>query len=131
MFLDSTSFSSAGGGCRKNLPLWDARLSETDPIRARALRFAETFDWINPVIVADQPATPDIVSRFGNGMVDGYHEFTIEMQWSSKQRDHLLATSNRDDLHDLKMILDSPNTIRITCSATDIIFHDFPGVDLD
>ncbi|MEO9592824.1 hypothetical protein [Rhodopirellula bahusiensis] len=111
--------------------LWDASLSEADPIRSRALRFADTFDWINPVIVADQSANPDIVARFGNGVVDDYHEFTIEMQWSAKQRDHLLATSNRDDLHDLKMILGAPNTVRVTCNATDIIFHDFPGVDLD
>ena len=106
-------------------------MSETDPIRARALRFAETFDWINPVFVADQPANPDIVARFGNGTIGDYHEFTIEMQWSSKQRDHLLATSNQDDLHSLEMLLDSPNTLRVTCSSTDIIAHDFPGVDLD
>ena len=104
-------------------------MSETDPIRARALRFAETFDWINPVVIADQPASPEIVARFGNGTTTDYHEFTIEMQWSPKQRDYLLATSNHDELHDLKMILDSPNTIRVTCSANDIIFHNFPRVD--
>ena len=107
-------------------------MPEADPIRTRALRFAETFDyWINPVIVADQPANPDIVARFGNGMVNEYYEFTIEMQWSPKQRDHLLATANQDDLHDLRMLLNAPNTVRVICSVTDIIFHDFPGVDLD
>ena len=106
-------------------------MSESDPFRARALRFAETFDWIAPVVVADQSANPDIVARFGNGVVDACCEFTIEMQWSAKQRDHLLATSNRDDQHALKRLLDYPNTVRIICSATGIIFHDFPDVDLD
>jgi hypothetical protein len=107
-------------------PLGDASLSKTDPIRSRALRFAETFDWINPVIIAGQPANPDIVTRFGSGALGDYHEFTIEMQWSPKQRDDLLTTSP-----DLKMFLDAPNTVRVTCSATDIISHEYPGVDLD
>jgi hypothetical protein len=106
-------------------------LSRTDPIRARALRFAETFDWIDPVIIADQPANSETVARFGNGDVDDYHEFTIEMQWSDKQRDHLLRTAKPEEIADLKMVLGSPNTLRVTCSATDVIAHDFPGVDLD
>ncbi len=64
-------------------------LSTTDPIRARALRFAETFDWINPVIVAEQPANPDTVVRFGNGPPSGYREFTVELQWSANARCHV------------------------------------------
>jgi hypothetical protein len=102
-----------------------------DPTRVRALRFAETFDWIEPVIVAHSPADAEIVTRFGNGVVDDYHQYTIEMQWSASQRADLLARADADDSAEMERFLQGTMTVCITCNATDVISFDCPFMDLD
>lgn len=78
-----------------------------------------------------RPADDEIVATYGTPGHTDYMAVTIEMQWSSAARAHILATANAADRPDVERLLDSPTTVVVTCSQTDVIHHHFPGIDLD
>ena len=75
-------------------------------------------------------ADDEIVARYGTPGHTDYMAVTIEMRWSSSAREHILATTTAANRPDTERILDSPVTVVVTCSKSDIIHHRFPGIDL-
>lgn len=78
-----------------------------------------------------KPADGEIIATYGTPGHTEYMAVTIEMRWSASAREHILATSNAPDQPDIERLLNSPITVVVTCSETDVIHHHFPGVDLD
>ncbi len=97
----------------------------------RALAFAATLKWENPSVLSAVTAREDVVATYGTPGHTNYMAVTIEMQWSLSARERILATVAPADRPDTVRILESPLTVVVTCSDTDIIHHYFPGVDLD
>lgn len=104
---------------------------ETHAIIRRALAFAATLKWESPSVLSAVPASEDVVATYGTPGHSNYMAVTIIMQWSLSAREHILATVAPVDRPDTERILESPLTVVVTCSDTDIIHHYFPGVDLD
>lgn len=97
----------------------------------RALAFTATLKWENPSVLDTRPADAEIVATYGTPGYTDYMAITLEMQWSSSAREHILATSNTAERAEIERFLDSPTTVVVTCSHTDVIHHYFPGIDLD
>ncbi|KLU03626.1 hypothetical protein RISK_004033 [Rhodopirellula islandica] len=97
----------------------------------RALAFTATLQWENPAVLDAKPADEEIVATYGTPGHADYMAVTIEVRWSASARERILATSNAADQPDIERLLDSPMTVVVTCSQTDVIHHHFPGVDLD
>lgn len=106
-------------------------LDGTHPIIRRALAFAATLKWENPSVLSAVRANDEIVATYGTPGHTDYMAVTIEMRWSLSAREHILATVTGADRPDTERILESPLTVVVTCSDTDVIHHHFPGVDLD
>ena len=87
--------------------------------------------WEAPSVIDVRPADEEIVATYGTPGHTDYMAVTIEMKWSSSAREQILATSNAEDRPEVKRFLDSPTTVVITCSQTDVIHHHFPGIDRD
>ena len=85
----------------------------------------------NPTVLATELADPEIVATYGTPGHTEYMAVTIEMRWSRAAKDHILATTTAAERPDTELILDSPMSVVVTCSGTDIIHHHFPGIDLD
>lgn len=105
--------------------------NHANPVVRRALAFTATLKWENPSVLDIQPADDQVVSTYGTPGHTEYKAVTIEMHWSSSARERILATSNAGDRPEIERLLDSPTTVVVTCSQTDVIHHHFPGVDLD
>jgi hypothetical protein len=103
----------------------------THPIVRRALAFTATLKWENPSVLYAERADDDIVATYGTPGHTEYMAVTIKMWWSLSARRHILATASAADRLDAERILESPMTVVVTCSRSDVIHHHFPGVDLD
>lgn len=101
------------------------------PIVRRALAFTATLKWENPSVLYAERADDNIVATYGTPGHTEYMAVTIEMRWSLSARKHILATALTADRPEIESILDSPMTVVVTCSRTDVIHHHFPRVDID
>ena len=111
------------GGRRVNDPL--------EPIRQRALRFAESVDWHNAVIVEECDADPDVVQLRGSGDPALYRKFRIELDMRPERRAHYVKLAERDNPDEMDAFLSGTWVLDVTCSATDIIEADWPNIDFD
>ena len=62
-------------------------MSTNDDIAKRALRFAETFQFTNPVIVQTKPARHEFVVRYGTPDSTEYRETEIHLDWGANQQE--------------------------------------------
>lgn len=99
-----------------------------DSICRRALAFARGFRWVNARVSARGPAPPEIIARYGTSGSTNYGEVRIEMDWSEEDKSELVERGVGEDL---LAFIDTPTELRVVCSATDVIYHDFPGIQLD
>lgn len=101
------------------------------PIVRRAVAFAESLKWEYPTVTSVDPPDDEIVATYGTRDHTDYLSVTIEMRWSPKARDSILANAIDEERADTERLLAEPMIVRVVCSATDIIHHEFPGTDLD
>ncbi|MFO0940221.1 MAG: hypothetical protein U0930_05585 [Pirellulales bacterium] len=95
----------------------------------RALRFATTFAWVNPVVLSSAPASSDDISRYGTYGHTEYWAFTIRFEWSAESRETMLKSSPKFETSEIERFIDAGVKLRVVCSATDIVYHDFPDID--
>jgi hypothetical protein len=95
----------------------------------RALRFATTFAWINPVVQSSDPASSDEILRYGTVGHTEYWDFKIRLEWSAERRAAMLETSPEIERSEIERFIDAGINLRIVCSATDILYHEFPDID--
>ena len=100
-----------------------------DLIRRRALKFAATLDFVDPVIVDVRPADDTVVSERGSGDASQYRTVRIELQMSPDSRQRMIELATPKDADDLKRFLEGPWTFDVTCNATDVILSDTPYID--
>ena len=99
-------------------------------IHNRALRFAATFDFANPRIVTSSAARDEFVTRYGTPGTTEYREIEIHMDWSPGHCE-MLNSSRGEERVDLELFVKSGIDLLIVCSSTDIIHHEFLGMDFD
>lgn len=102
-----------------------------DAITRRALAFARTFKWVNARVTSCRPADVECVARFGTPESAEYGEVRMLMYWSDGDKRRILAECKPEESADARAFLDSPMELRVVCSATDVIYHEFPRTDLD
>tara|TARA_R110002049_G_C8692427_1_gene522118 strand:+ start:49 stop:369 length:321 start_codon:yes stop_codon:yes gene_type:complete len=95
----------------------------------RALKFAMTFAWVNPVVRSSAPASSGDVSRYGTLGHTEYWDFKIILEWPAERRASMLETSLDVERRELERFIDAGVNLRIVCSATDIVYHEFPDID--
>ena len=100
-----------------------------EDITNRALRFARTFTYSNPRITATRPGRDLLVARFGTPNSTEYLETEIHMDWEDQQQ--LINSSKPVDRPNVESLLQSGVDLLVVCSATDVIYHEFLGIDLD
>jgi hypothetical protein len=100
-----------------------------EPIRQRALTFAESLDWHNAVIVDESDADPGVVQLRGSGDPALYRKFRIELDMRPERRAHYLKLAERENQHEMEAFLSGTWVLDVTCSATDIIEADWPHID--
>lgn len=100
-----------------------------DAICRRALAFARTFTWVNPRIISAGPADSKIVDRFGDPNAF-YGAVRIVMEWSDADKSKF-AESAPEEKDVLMAFVASGMELLVVCSANDVIYHEFPGIDLD
>jgi hypothetical protein len=109
----------------------DGRRLVTDsiePIIRRALRFAATLDWVNPVVDV-RPADEQVVLQRGSGDASGYRTVRIEMQLGHNVRRKMIKHAERAEADVVKRLLEGPWTLDVTCNATDVILDRTPFID--
>jgi len=109
----------------------DGRRLVTDsiePIIRRALRFAATLDWVNPVVDV-RPADEQVVLQRGSGDASGYRTVRIEMQLGHNVRQKMIKHAERAEADVVKRLLEGPWTLDVTCNATDVILDRTPFID--
>lgn len=99
----------------------------TEPIRRRALRFARTLEFENPVILDVRDADKTVVLERGSGDISQYRTVRIELQLSTDLRQSTIEHAGPNDADELKRVLEARWIYDITCSATDIILVDIPS----
>ena len=102
-----------------------------DPICRRALAFARTFKYVNHRVNFTGAAPAEIVAERGTPESTEYGEVRIEMDWPPADVESILAGRSGEDAENMQKLLDAGMELRVICSATDVIFHDFVGVDFD
>jgi hypothetical protein len=102
-----------------------------DAISRRAMAFARTFKWVNPRITAGGPAPAEIVDLYGTAGSTDYGQVDVEMKWSEAEKSRILANVSGDDRTDAESFVQGPIELRVVCSASDVIHHEFPRMDLD
>ena len=110
----------------------DGRRLVTDsiePIIRRALRYAATLDWVNPVVVDVRPADEQVVLQRGSGDASGYRTVRIEMQLSHNVRQKMIKYAERAEADVVARLLEGPHTLDVTCNATDVILDRTPFID--
>lgn len=105
-------------------------MSTNDDIAKRALRFAETFQFTNPVIVQTKPARHEIILRYGTPDSTEYREIEIHLDWGELQHE-IITKSKIEDRQDVESFLKEGVDILVVCSARDVIYHEFLRMDLD
>jgi hypothetical protein len=102
-----------------------------DSVIRRALAFAETLKWEAPTVTRVEPPDDDVVATYGTPGHANYLAVTIEMRWSPKSRDAILAQAPDEERKNAERILATPIVLCIVCTSTDVIHHYFPGTDPD
>jgi hypothetical protein len=100
----------------------------------RALRFARTFAFVNAKIAKSAAARDEDVTRYGTPGSTVYGEIRIHMDWGPRQRDiiaPIIASRKLEERADAEELLKSGVDLLVVCSATDVIRHEFLGMDLD
>ena len=105
-------------------------MSTNDDIAKRALRFAETFQFTNPVIVQTKPARHEFVVRYGTPDSTEYRETEIHLDWGANQQE-IINKSKIVERQDVESFLKEGVDILVVCSARDVIYHEFLRMDLD
>jgi hypothetical protein len=109
---------------------WDQTTARSvDSIAERALRFARTFDFINHSIVRCEAARPEFVQRYGTPNLAEYREVEIHMDWGPERRE-LIKSCKAEEREIAESLLDKGVDLLVVCSSTDIIHHEFLGMDL-
>ena len=101
--------------------------NSTEPIRRRALRFAGTLDFDDPIVLDVGDADETIVLERGSGDQSQYRTVRIQLQLSAVRRQAMIESAGPDDADELKRALEFPYIYDVTCSATDIILVDIPS----
>lgn len=105
-------------------------MSTSDDIANRAIRFAETFQFTNPQIVRTKSARDEFVARYGTPNSTEYREMEIHMDWGPNQQ-KIINSSKIEERQDVESFLKKGVKILVVCSARDVIYHEFLGMDLD
>ena len=106
-------------------------IDNAELIRDRALTFASTLPWIDPLIVEVREPDVNIVTQLGSGDPSGYRTARIEMKRSVDLRKRSIESAHAKDAEFLERHYAKPLTLDVTCSATDVIRHNFPFIDLN
>ena len=101
-----------------------------DDIAKRAIRFAGTFQFTNPIILQTKPARAEFVERYGTPNATEYRETEIHMDWGASQKE-IISASKLEERHDVESLLKEGVDLLVVCSATDVIHHEFLRMDLD
>ena len=100
-------------------------------VRRRALAHIESLSlWINPTIVKDLPPDAVVLSRHDAVDPTQYREIHIELYLPEETLNEAVAanSSTPDEAKDVERFLTGPWEVVITCSATDVVDVDWPGV---
>ena len=100
-----------------------------EPVIRRALRFAATLDWVDPVVVDVRPADEKVVLQRGSGDASGYRTVRIEMRLGDNVRQNMIKYAERAEADVVKRLLEGPWTLDVTCNATDVILDRTPFID--
>ncbi len=105
-------------------------MSTHNEITKRALRFAETFQFTNPVIIRTEPARDEFVVRYGPPDSTEYRETELHMDWGANQQE-IINSYKIEERQDVEAFLKQGVDQLVVCSARDVIYHEFLGMDLD
>ncbi len=105
-------------------------MSTNDEISKRAIRFAETFAFINAKIVRTKPARDEFVARYGTPNSTEYRETEIHMDWGPNQQE-IINSSKLEERQNVESFLKEGVDLLVVCSARDVIYHEFLRMDLD
>jgi hypothetical protein len=98
-------------------------------IHDRALRFASTLAFVNPKIARSAAAHEEDVAKYGTPGSTVYGEIQIHMDWGPGQRD-MIASAKLEERAAVQDFLKSGVDLLVVCSSTDVIRHEFLGMDL-
>lgn len=105
-------------------------MSINDDIAKRAIRFAQTFHFANPIIMQTKPARDEFVARYGTPNSTEYRETEIHMDWGTSQQE-IINASKLEERHNVVSLLKEGVDLLVVCSAKDVIHHEFLRMDLD
>ena len=111
---------------------WQTQVNDIrSQIRQCTLAHVESFSlWINATIVEDSPPDPAALARIHAVDPALYRRIRIEMYLPEELRDGAVQSnsSTPDYAMELHRFLEGPWAVVVTCSATDVVAVDWPGV---
>ena len=103
----------------------------TAAILDRALRFVGTMAFTEPEIVRSAVAREEYVVRYGTAGSTQYREVEIHMKYPDDHMRAMMTPRNRAQRAELERFLNAGVDVLVVCSSTDVIYHEFLGIDLD